>query len=226
MVTDGLFQSMFHRRVALLLGLSVIPVALIWTQLIRLTVIEGGRLRDEAESKLIVTQWAPTTRGRILDRTGRVLAQDRPSWDVAMNYAVISGQWAESQAARAARSAYRETWPELGPGQRNALIERFKAPFVAHVDAAWDLLAERTQTPREELIEQAQLAETRVESMVKYLNGVKLKQEMQDLLDRGREITTEVEAELEATIEKQRIREQVIGHPILRGVDDELAFPS
>lgn len=224
MVTDGLFQSMFHRRIALLLGLCVVPVALIWTQLIRLTMLEGPRLRDEAESKLIVTQWAPTTRGRILDRKGRVLAQDRPSWDVALNYSVISGQWAESQAARAARGAYRDTWSELGPGQRNALIERFKGPFEAHVDAAWDRLAEQAGATREALLDEAHLAETRVESMVEHLNKIKLDQEKQDLLERGREITTEIEAELEATIEKQRIREQVIGHPIMRGVDDELAF--
>ena len=46
------------------------------------------------------------TRGRILDRKGRVLALNRPSYDIAVDYRVITGQWAFDQA-RALRAGPR-----------------------------------------------------------------------------------------------------------------------
>lgn len=224
MGTDGLFTSMFHRRLALLMVVCVAPVGLVLAQLVRLTVVQGAELRNEAESKLVIHQWQPTTRGRILDRNGRILAQDRPSFDIAVDYAVISGEWAETQGAQAARRAHADRWDELAPEQRADLIDRYKAIFDQHVQQAWTRLARETGIDRHRLLEQAQLAEIRVESMVQDVFQKRRSQEIAALVARGREITTQAEHEIEESLRKQRLLEQEVPHPILRGIDDQLAF--
>src|SRR5581483_11036925 len=72
-------------------------------QLWRLTIAHGAALREEAETKLVTRDWIPTTRGKILDRKGRILAQNRPSFDIAVDYQVIAGEWASRQAAAVAK---------------------------------------------------------------------------------------------------------------------------
>jgi len=64
-----------------------------------------------------------TVRGRILDRAGRVLAEDRPSFDVVADFKVITGDWAYEQASLAARRAERPRWPKLSPAERDALMK-------------------------------------------------------------------------------------------------------
>ena len=69
-------------------------------QITRLTIVQGDVWRERAEKVLSTHSLVRTARGPIYDRNGYVLAEDRPSYDVAVKYNVISGQWGKSEARR------------------------------------------------------------------------------------------------------------------------------
>jgi penicillin-binding protein 2 len=137
----ALIPSMFVRRLVLIgvaVGLAMVVPAL---RLGQLTVLRGSQLAADAEKKLVSETWGPTSRGRILDRKGRVLAMDRPSYDVAVDYEVLTGEWSRSAAVRKARSVYRSRWGALTPVERLEMAEQFRPAFEQAVEAMWARLA-------------------------------------------------------------------------------------
>ncbi len=147
-----LIPSMFHRRLWLLfIGIGAV-VALYAGQLWRLTVAQGAENLRLAEENLVRERWTPTVRGRILDRKGRVLARDEPSFDVLVDYSVITEEWAYTQAAREARRENRTRWPEMSRAERDALVrERYLPVFSRQLESLWRELALALGLPREEL---------------------------------------------------------------------------
>ena len=230
MGANGLLSSMFHRRLVLLVVLGFLPVAMLWAQLIRLTVVKGDEMRAQAEGKLVITRWEPTTRGSILDRKGRILAQDRPSFDLALDYSVIhvddAGRrdWAQKRAGRAARAAHPERWTESDPGQRAALIDLYLPFFEDHVRAGLTRIAREAGVDRADLEAQAGEVDRRVQAMVASLRDAWASGERRRFEERGREITTEIEQQIDESVRKQRILEQEVPHTLVRAIDDELAF--
>ncbi len=85
--------SMFHRRVLLLVFLCIVAIIMLSGRLGYMTVVEGADARAQAEKRLVTTTWLPTTRGRILDRKGRVIAGDRASYNIAIDYRILAGEW-------------------------------------------------------------------------------------------------------------------------------------
>ena len=211
--------SMFHRRLALLGLLLCVGAALPAVQMVRLAAVRGESLRSEAEGKLIAERALPTSRGRILDRKGRVLAVDRPSYDIALDYQVLTGQWTFIQAARRARRTAGATWTELNSIQREELIERQEPEFRARLDRAWarfcalgGITREDFESRRAAIIEQV----TKTASSVRERERAKRVEAM----TRGRELAADI---LTSEIDRP-IREQQTSHIILRGVPDTVAF--
>jgi penicillin-binding protein 2 len=111
--------SMFHRRLLVVLAGMAAITTLLGAQLFRLTVFEGKEHLRDAESKLSQRTYLPTYRGRILDRSGNILALDRPSYDVAMRYEVMTGRWVESKARLdAQRAVGSDVWREMTADQQ------------------------------------------------------------------------------------------------------------
>ncbi|MHC5023056.1 MAG: penicillin-binding transpeptidase domain-containing protein, partial [Planctomycetota bacterium] len=129
MTREPLIPSLFHRRLLLLIGLMAMVMMVLGVQVVRLTVAEGRQRLDRAESVLAHRSFLPTYRGRLLDRHGRVLALDRPSYDIAVQFDVITGDWILEQAARQARRALgRAEWGTMSPeARRGARDERVPA---------------------------------------------------------------------------------------------------
>lgn len=146
-----LIPSMFHRRLLLLLLAMGVPLAGVVAQLARLTLSDQAGNLAKAEERLVRHQWTPTIRGRILDRKGRVLASDRPSYNVTVSYAVIAGDWPGEQASVAAKRAAGHTWWDVTPDERRALVADFLPVYLDHVDRFWTTLADRIGISREEL---------------------------------------------------------------------------
>ncbi len=73
---------MFHRRLTLLWCIMAATALILTVQMSRLSLVQGAERRLAAEKRLDLVDYLPTTRGRILDRHGRVLAVDRPSYEV------------------------------------------------------------------------------------------------------------------------------------------------
>jgi penicillin-binding protein 2 len=147
---------MFHRRL-LLLGAGFLAVLVVLSsQLVRLSVVEGAERLDEAMRRLDRAEFLPTVRGSILDRRGRVLAEDRAHRDLAANFEFISGVWAVREAGDAARrraisQGGRAAWAALDGEARQAAILAELPEADAEADRIWDAIVAATGVDRREL---------------------------------------------------------------------------
>jgi penicillin-binding protein 2 len=214
---------MFHRRLVLLAAGFVAVCAVMLVQLGNLTVVQGDQRLATAQAKLFRTSWLPTARGRILDREGRVLAMDRPSYDVTVNYAVLEGRWARQQATAFARRAHGSAWNELPRAERDALIDRYARIYDAHVARLWGRIADATGLDSDVLRARADATVARVERMHARLVERRTALELADRAERGVVVTPEDRAGIEARA-RAPISDQRSDHVIAPGIDDRAAF--
>lgn len=211
-------SSMFHQRL-LLLGLLILvgmfaPVL----QLTRWTVGKGEELRKDAEGYLSTWKWLPTTRGQILDRKGRVLATDRPSFDIAVDYRVITGQWAYSQAYKRAQRLHRDEWGKLGRAAKRELAERYEPEFQARLNSMWEEFAILGGVTREEL----DARKERITEDVQRL-AARVRTNQQARLEK-QALEAGVEAKVNPQDLSRPIAEELRGHVLLKRVTDRVAF--
>ncbi|MBN8599181.1 MAG: hypothetical protein J0L78_16025 [Planctomycetes bacterium] len=164
MPISNLIPRMFHRRLLIIMGLVVAGLSLPLIQTARLTTTRHEELLRAAESRLITRQWTPSVRGNIVDRKGRILAQDRPSYDVAIDYDVLKGTWASKKAEELARSN-RVQWNELSPDERRSLVESLTGLLDARVERGMAELARLTAVERSRLDGFAQAAVREVDQL-------------------------------------------------------------
>ena len=210
---------MFHRRLILLMVFFTLGGGVLLARVARLTLIDGGDLLKQAERRLVSSRWIETTRGRILDRAGRVLAMDRPAFDVAVDYQVITGQWAVKQAARKARRLRADDWPQLSPDQRDVLIDAELPAYEAQLEELWQTFAQIAGISRTEV-------ERRKNAIIAHVQRMAASVWERRRLSRQRELSRQKETLVEAPLADfvRPIREQREPHVLLNGVDDSVAF--
>jgi len=214
---------MFHRRLVLLLSAFAVAMAVMSAQLARLTIVQGQDHLAAAESRLVRRSWIPTLRGRILDRDDRPLARARPSYEVAVDYPVLSGRWATRRAERYAAALHRGVWDRLTPAQRHALIERYEPAYRDHVDAMWDRLATAGDVPRVQIDDRRERTIARIERMQASIAESRRRAALQEARDEGRRLTPAFRHAVEARA-SQPIREKRSPHILLTRVPDATAF--
>lgn len=202
--------SMFQRRVLMLLAVVIGIASVLGLKLLSLTVAQGTDRRAQAEMALTEGYLIPTIRGQIFDRKNRLLAQDRPTYDVAVKYRVINGQWPYERARREAFRANRERWPELDYTEKERLIEQHQARFDEQVRNLWKTLCEVGRIDPAELEERKSVVTSRVQQIASYVW----------LNDRNRQL-----AELDEDAQPwrrvaQEVEEQRASHALLTNVDD------
>lgn len=214
---------MFHRRLLLVSSLFVMVLAAMSIQLGRLTLLMGPGLRAEAEAKLVRREWSPTTRGRILDRKGRELAKPIPSYDICIDYAVLSGAWVEERAGAFAKRAHAGVWSRLAAEQRAEFIARYRPAYEDVVQSMFSRLASESGTDLTRLLDERDAIIARVERMHEHIRGVRARKARDAELARGRELTEdrieEIERQASLLIEPQKAP-----HAILVKAPDEVAF--
>lgn len=213
--------SMFQRRLLLLLLGMAILAALPMLQMLRLTLAKGQVYLEDAEKRLVSESWTETVRGRILDRKGRELARDRPSFDVLVDYSVITGRWADARATRMARRAVEKagkSWQAMGVEDRFAAAEKYRGEFEAHLHRMWAEFSrlsgqslEAIERKRAEIVEQVQ-----------YLSTVVT--ERQRLADIERRIREGKPAGDGLPTSRVEVQEQREPHVMLRDVPDAVGF--
>jgi len=142
---------MFHRRLWLLFGAIAFAGVVMAGQAFRVTVLQGDDHLRAAEARLVTERWTPTVRGRIIDRKGRILAKDEASFDILVDYSVITEDWAWTRAAREARRANRTSWSSMKRAQRDELIRQELPAQRALLEAMWNDLSVALGIPRDEL---------------------------------------------------------------------------
>lgn len=215
--------SMFHRRLVLLFAGCLGAAVVLAGQTARLTLIQGERLRDEAESRLVRHSWVPTTRGRIFDRKGRLLAVDHPSYNLAVAYPVLTGAWASRQAEDQARVVEADRWDSLSPEARNARIDEWKRYFDRHVEAMWRELCEQTGTSLDELEERIASVIARVERMQESIVNARREKAIVEMMDSGRDLDDKAMEDIERRVNTP-IAEMKQAHVLFPDVSDDVAF--
>lgn len=218
-----LIPSMFHRRLALLMAAVVLVSGALTGKLAYLTLVRGDELRDKAESKLIRRAMTPTYRGRILDRKGRVLAQDQASYDVAVDYRVMTGEWAERESRRMARSAHRERWDELSGNERDGLVAIYRERLDRHVDEMWGRLSRASGVEPGLLVARARTIVDRIEGQHAHLIERRIATLSEERQRQGLATDEDDLRRLRARA-SQPIASQRAAHVLIEGVDDEVGF--
>jgi len=143
---------MYHRRLLLLAVVMSAAMLPLLGQAMRLTLGEGSEHRDTARSALERREYLPTWRGTIRDRHDRVLAADRPTFALSMHYSLLTGQWAEEEAAaQVRREAGRQHWSNLSAQERTALTDERAALLRPVGGELVDAIARVTGIDRAEL---------------------------------------------------------------------------
>ena len=205
---------MFQRRLLLLMSAAVILMGVAVAQLGNLTIAQGAERRKQAESALTQGYLIPTIRGRVLDRKERLLAVDRPSDDIAINYSVITGEWAYRKGRREARSANRTRWSTISFEERELLIAGFQHKYEQQIDRMWTTLCTLSATPREEIEARRSAIARRVQQIASHVWIEQMRRRAAMNADElGRLPDDDAEEPLEA------VREQRSAHAILTDVD-------
>ncbi len=212
--------SMFQRRLLLLVVFMLFLAALPLAQMVRLTLAKGEGHLLEAEKRLISESWTETVRGRILDRKGRELARDRPSFDVLVDYAVITGRWAETRALRAARRATEragKSWQAMGAEDRLAASAGYRAEYEAHLQNMWQEFSRLSGLPPEEIDRRrAEIVE-----QVQYLSTIVTERQRREDAERRRR---EGKPDPANPPTRVVVQEQRQPHVLLRDVPDTIGF--
>lgn len=208
-----LIPSMFQRRLLLLGAAAALAIALITAQLIRLTVFAGTDALAKAQSVLVDRRIIPTLRGRIFDSKGRLLAQDKPCFDLAVSYPLLNGQWAYEQARRLARQANQNVWHRLDRTERERRILQYLPQAEAAVEQLWDQLSRLANVDCQELELRRQAIRKRVEEMASQVWSARLADTLTDEAASG-------EPDLSKLF--RPIGEQRAFHSILFDIDDSL----
>lgn len=218
-----LIPSMFHRRLVLIGAAYAVALVGLGVQFGRISLVSGEEHRARAESRIRSAEWLPTTRGRILDRHGRILAHDRACYHVAVDYPVISGAWARRQALAHAQSQHGRGWSRLSRSQQEQLAERFRPALDRHVQLAWERLASMTGVSPDDLAAERESVIESVESVAGYLRAQWERQFLAEHARTGRSLADDDRRRLER-LRSQETAEQRTPQILVRSVSDETAF--
>lgn len=216
------FQSLIVRRLLLLLGIVGVAFVPLSLRLFALTVNSRENLA-EARNRLERRQWIPTVRGKILDRKGRVLAEDRAAYDVAVDYRVLSGDWSRQQARTTARRLAGRRWLDMSPEQRQQLADELLPGFAAHLDNAWDRLAAALGVSRSTLDEARAKVVAQVEARQRDVSAKRLEKELA-AAEASKEVLTPEQMRKAQKRADEPIAEKSQSHVLMARVDDAPGF--
>ncbi len=120
-------------------------------QLIFMTIARSGHWKSQVQARLTIKRFIPTVRGRILDRRGRILAEDRPAYDVAVHYDLLCGRWAYRMAYKQAKQDHQSAWYDISTDERERFISEHLPTYQNQVNQMFQVLARLGKLTPEEL---------------------------------------------------------------------------
>lgn len=137
---------MFQRRVkiflAVLLALTIVLIA----RLVQLQVVEQKQWAEQAFRSMIRPQLLETIRGRLVDRRGRVIAEDVACIDACVDYRAIPKQpdekWVRSLAESRLKSRRGDEYRQADPQFRRQLLEEEITRVHRDLTQMWQTLAD------------------------------------------------------------------------------------
>jgi len=209
-----MFQSMilFHRRLLVLTAIWLTLLLVLLVQLGRLTISQGKEKFEKAHERLHATAYLPTWRGQIVDRKGRVIAEDIASYALSIDWDVITGNRALQYAHEDARmSVGNEHWQSISPEERQSYIDGFLPVRERELQEFWNVIAETGSVDKDQLENALEFIREEVEHTA---NVVWLRQEEIHKKRYGESVP----------FVRRPIREQRVPHVVLPNISDEHAI--
>ncbi|MEE2971831.1 MAG: penicillin-binding transpeptidase domain-containing protein, partial [Planctomycetota bacterium] len=201
----------FQVRLLALGLLALGAFATLGWQLGRLTADETWR--NDARAALRSAEFLPTTRGPILDRDGRPLAVERPSWSFQVHYETLSGDWAFRQARRDARRAIGVGWSSLSGSDRHGETIARLGPWEDALAEVWETLV-GTGLDRPELLARTENIRDRTGRLLASV----WRRRFERLIEQGYD-------DPEERFRMEPIAEQRRFYTLVDGLDQDGAFP-
>jgi penicillin-binding protein 2 len=138
---------MFERRLKMILWSLGMALAALVARAGQIQVVQRAHWTSEATDLLTQHKYIETTRGRILDCLGRVLAEDEPCMDACVAYPAVTedwdqnAKWLREQATAAVLRQNGEFYKKAPLAQRQAMIDAESETIRAQVHAMWHALA-------------------------------------------------------------------------------------
>ncbi len=95
---------MYERRIKIFMLVILLGGLVLAARLVDLQIVNGREYRRRAEEYLQYTELTRAQRGQIMDRRGRILAVDRPCFDLCLDFGLLDGDpdWNRRQIRRIA----------------------------------------------------------------------------------------------------------------------------
>src|SRR5687768_14347251 len=146
---------MFERRVRIVLVLLVVVALALLLRAAQVQVAQAGHWKAIASQTMRRSELTETTRGRILDVRGRVLAVDKPCNDAAVAYWFITEEPDEQRLySEVARKLARQQTPgyaSLSREEQHKLVLSFMPQARQKLEEMWDTLAKVGDVSRAEI---------------------------------------------------------------------------
>jgi len=132
---------MYIKRLKTLIVLIAVALSAIAVRIGYLQIVRGDYYRERAEALLLRVKLVPTARGRIYDRNGYVLAEDRGCFELCLDYRLMtsSPRWIRRVVAGIKRDE------GVGADEARAIFDR-------RVENAWCLVERVAGKGREEIM--------------------------------------------------------------------------
>ncbi len=139
---------MFEQRLKILLAMMGFALAILVVRLIDMQIVHAHVYEEQADQALLLRpKVIPTVRGRILDRSGKLLVSDEPCWDIEVEYGILSGDqdYHDALVRRLKReNAYGKKLSQEEVERRfNADVDQMWRELVVFFDGGFDELAEK-----------------------------------------------------------------------------------
>ncbi len=161
---------MYKRRLKIFLILMAVAEAVLIGRLAQLQLIHGELYRRQAESLLAYEELLPTGRGRILDRRGNVLAENKACYDFCLHYRMLKGPGA-TEADRKAYRRWADGWIKRIARRENITLDRAKELLPERMERTWRLAETITGGTRNEMARAAEEIVGRVETWRRIVGG-------------------------------------------------------
>jgi penicillin-binding protein 2 len=141
---------MFEQRLKILLAVMGFALAILVVRLIDMQIVHAHVYEEQADRALLLRpKVLPTVRGRILDRTGKLLVSDEPCWDIEVDYGILSGdkEFHDALVRRLTRENFYGAHASLDEVDRrfNADVEQMWVDLASFFDGGFDELRDSAQ---------------------------------------------------------------------------------
>jgi len=156
-------HSDLRKRIITLAALVLVAAAILILRLGHLTLWQGSSLARAAEERLDAEALLPTWRGSILDRMGRVLAEDVASYDIAVSYPLARGTWASDRASEQAKREFGAAWRKMDAARREEEVNALLPEWQRRERALMKLLSARSDMAESEMRERLSAIAARID---------------------------------------------------------------